>query len=385
MSRRSMDPGFDQRIADWLEDDPDDAPDAVLTTVLAAFPSIPQRRASRVPWRFPAMNRFAQLGAVAVVALAVVGGALFILRPGPSVGTQPSTAPSTPASTPSSSPSSSPSSLARATLEKDFTSARYGYIVAYLPGWTVVPATKKWVVGTVNNWNSGYNDELHGSDIRFSGAAQRLAVRQTPDAWLTALAAGADPTSWPVISIAGADGRLDADGAPAAGGTIAPGGVMFDAVVIKDGVAYNFNMDGRVDRASFDAVLSTVRLPASPACGLVTTGEIAVATGNPGLGAHAAGFVTGSTASCTFTNGATDVIAKVVLTSPGGAAAFDAAKARPGVETVAGIGDGAVYDPATATLSAVMGDSLVQVIGDRNAASARQMTLTVAQTAIGRL
>ena len=71
MSRYPMDPDFEPRIADWLEADPDLAPAPVLSTVLAAFPSIPQRRASRVPWRFQTMNRFALFGAAAAI---VVGG-----------------------------------------------------------------------------------------------------------------------------------------------------------------------------------------------------------------------------------------------------------------------------------------------------------------------
>ena len=67
------DPTFDQRIADWLEDDPTIAPREVLATVTAAFPSIPQRRALRMPWRFPAMNRIAiPLGAALAVVLAAV-------------------------------------------------------------------------------------------------------------------------------------------------------------------------------------------------------------------------------------------------------------------------------------------------------------------------
>jgi len=86
MTRRDLSPEFDLRIADWLEDDPDDAPEAVLDTVLAAFPSIPQRRASRVPWRFVTMNRFAQLGAAAAIAIVLVGGAVLVLRPGGNVG-----------------------------------------------------------------------------------------------------------------------------------------------------------------------------------------------------------------------------------------------------------------------------------------------------------
>ena len=49
------------------------APSAVLDTVLAAYPSIPQRRASRTPWRFPTMNRFAlPMGAALAIVLGVV-------------------------------------------------------------------------------------------------------------------------------------------------------------------------------------------------------------------------------------------------------------------------------------------------------------------------
>jgi len=110
MSRRSINPGFDQRIADWLEDDPDDAPDIVLSTVLAAFPSIPQRRATRVPWRFQTMSLSARL-VTAAIALAVVavGGAI-ILRPGgqSNVAATPSPRSTGSASRPSIGPSAAP-------------------------------------------------------------------------------------------------------------------------------------------------------------------------------------------------------------------------------------------------------------------------------------
>jgi dipeptidyl aminopeptidase/acylaminoacyl peptidase len=70
---RPIDPDFDQRIADWLEDDPITAPREVLGTVLAAYPSIPQRRAWRMPWRFQPMNRFAiPAGAALVVVLVAI-------------------------------------------------------------------------------------------------------------------------------------------------------------------------------------------------------------------------------------------------------------------------------------------------------------------------
>ena len=41
---RPPDPGFDVRIADWLEADPDLAPPDLMRTVESALPSIPQRR-----------------------------------------------------------------------------------------------------------------------------------------------------------------------------------------------------------------------------------------------------------------------------------------------------------------------------------------------------
>ena len=69
---RKLDPLFDQRVADWLEEDPTLAPRAVLETVNAAFPSLPQRRAWRTTWRFSPMNRLAlPLGAALAIVLGV--------------------------------------------------------------------------------------------------------------------------------------------------------------------------------------------------------------------------------------------------------------------------------------------------------------------------
>jgi hypothetical protein len=81
---RSNDPLFDSRIADWLEDDPNRAPDQVLDTVLAAVPSISQRRALRVPWRLPPMSTLSRATAVAsaVVALVLVTAGLYVVGPG---------------------------------------------------------------------------------------------------------------------------------------------------------------------------------------------------------------------------------------------------------------------------------------------------------------
>ena len=68
---------FDPRIADWLEGDPNTAPEPTLQIVLAAFPSIRQRHAMRLPWRFPSMSTMPKLalGAAAVIAV-VLGGSV---------------------------------------------------------------------------------------------------------------------------------------------------------------------------------------------------------------------------------------------------------------------------------------------------------------------
>jgi hypothetical protein len=78
---RSDETLFDPRISDWLAHDPYAAPDQALDVVVAAFPSIKQRRASRAPRRFSSMHFALRAGAVvAVVAVAALGG-IYILGP----------------------------------------------------------------------------------------------------------------------------------------------------------------------------------------------------------------------------------------------------------------------------------------------------------------
>ena len=136
---RLPDPGFDPRIADWLEADPDQAPRSVLATVLAAYPSIPQRRAWRVPRRFPTMTRFALLGAAAATLLAVMVGGLLIASGTPRAVVGTPTPP--PARSPAASPAPSPALSPAFQLSQAFTSPIYGYTIGVGPGWAVVPAT----------------------------------------------------------------------------------------------------------------------------------------------------------------------------------------------------------------------------------------------------
>ena len=94
-----LEPGFDPRIADWLETDPDDAPTRVLETVLAAAPSIPQRRASRMPRRYPVMNRFALTAAVVTTLILVLLASTMVIGPAGRGPATPSPTPLTPSPT----------------------------------------------------------------------------------------------------------------------------------------------------------------------------------------------------------------------------------------------------------------------------------------------
>jgi Tol biopolymer transport system component len=94
---RSDETLFDPRIADWLEDDPYAAPQQVLDVVLAAFPSIKQRRTWRAPWRFHDMSSPLKLAfAMTAVAVAVGGVLIFgsLLRERPNVAAPATASPS---------------------------------------------------------------------------------------------------------------------------------------------------------------------------------------------------------------------------------------------------------------------------------------------------
>jgi transglutaminase-like putative cysteine protease len=72
MTRLGNDPGFDQRIADWLEHDPHHAPGPVLDTVLAALPSVPQRQSSVVSGSVRTKH-LGWLGVAAVIVVVAIG------------------------------------------------------------------------------------------------------------------------------------------------------------------------------------------------------------------------------------------------------------------------------------------------------------------------
>lgn len=136
---RSTDPLFDSRIANWLEDDPNHAPAQVLDIVLAAVPSISQRRRLPVPWRFSLMtNSMRAAAAIAIVAIVGVGVLAFTFR-SPGAGTQSPAPTLTPAPTPVA---------PGITTWTTYTSEVHGFTVGYPADWSVnAPATRKWQPG----------------------------------------------------------------------------------------------------------------------------------------------------------------------------------------------------------------------------------------------
>jgi hypothetical protein len=87
---------FEDRLTDWIEDGPTDAPPQVLDGVFASLPSTAQRRAAwRMPWSTSPMVGFGRALVGLVVAVAL-GSALFlVLRPAPGgIGAEASPSPS---------------------------------------------------------------------------------------------------------------------------------------------------------------------------------------------------------------------------------------------------------------------------------------------------
>jgi hypothetical protein len=369
---RSLEQKLERAARSWIEVGPTAAPPHVVDAALALIDDTPQER-DWFPWRLPHMMSIARVAALVAIGAVILAGAFALGGVGGRGG------PVAPTLAPSSLPAASPSTASSSgvpSFAQTFTSTVYGYAVGLPKGWAVDRAKTVWIAGAINNWGSGYNDELTQVGVRrFSAASMPLADGQTADAWLTGYAAGADRASWPTLTIGGQTGYLTADGVPAAGGTVAPGGRFFDAVVVSRGRAYNINMDGNVDRATFDAFVATIVLdPGSVgACGLLTGDEADHLDGSMnGSGATPSASGSGDETTCIFRNAGVQTVMRVDYTRTGGRTLFQAAQATSGVQSVAGLGDGAVFDPATATLTLLKGDAIVRLVTGYNGEAPQQ-------------
>ena len=208
---RSDEPLFDARIADWLEEDPHRAPDQTLQVVLAAFPSLKQRRALRVPWRFT-MPTTAKALAVGVTALLIViGGAWFLGTRQPNIAApSPTPEPRGSASPPSTVPPSGP---AMASVE----SPLYGYSVEAPAAYQFVPATEEWPAGEAVGPETEWTDRFRAATNFVGIASQPVPDRTSPDAWLDAYLrtvesreCGTPASTWTSTTIGTASGRTAA-------------------------------------------------------------------------------------------------------------------------------------------------------------------------------
>ncbi len=175
--------GFDPRVADWLEGDPDSAPSQVLETVFAAIPSIPQLRSVRLQRRSLVMNRLAYLAAavaMAVIAVAVVGAGRLLNSPAPR------TVPSLPPSSIAPSPIASSSAMPTKPL------ARNGAIAFPMEGAIVLidPLTGE----TVKTLPVG---SAEVGDLTWAPDGQRLAFAAPRGVWVMDVA---DGTSQQILS-----------------------------------------------------------------------------------------------------------------------------------------------------------------------------------------
>jgi hypothetical protein len=201
---RSHEPLFDPRLADWLEDDPHAAPDGALEVVLAAFPSIKQRRASRMPWRVPLMNAPLRLGLAAAALVIAAAGGLYLLAP----GQRPAVPGASPTSSPAASPTApiTPSPTADATPAgpqmSTFTSPVHGYTIEHPAAYRALPATEAWppsgFVGNEEPWVDRFVASPTGG-VAFVGiASQPLPAGMSAEDWLAGYEASVATRGCPV-------------------------------------------------------------------------------------------------------------------------------------------------------------------------------------------
>jgi hypothetical protein len=186
----SVDPLFDPRLANWLEEDDSTAPEQALEIVLASFPSIKQRRAVRVPWRTTSMSSTLRLGLAAAVVVAAALGSVYFLgsRSNSSVG-GPGTQAPTVAPSPTAAPSESPAAVTTRPNWTTFTSPLYGYTVDHPTAFQAAAATEEWPLGEIVGKEEPWVDKFFAAvgQTTFVGiASQQLPAGLAAEAALTA-------------------------------------------------------------------------------------------------------------------------------------------------------------------------------------------------------
>jgi hypothetical protein len=257
----TTDRDFDRIAKAFMADGPRELSVRVLDAVVDDIHVTRQRRAPRVPWRFPIMLSPVRVAVAAVFGAFAIGGAFAILGiPGLTDVGGPSPTPTSSAAVPPST-----AALVVPPLDKPFTSTRHGYSVVVPSSWPAQRASQRWAEGATPTWGDPTLDTIWSEDssnVRFVAASQKLGAGQTPEAWLTAYCRARDSSAascGPSITIGGQAGYLARDGVIATSTALLPGrGAVFDAAVVVGGRGYAFTMDGGLDRGYFQAFLDTV-------------------------------------------------------------------------------------------------------------------------------
>jgi hypothetical protein len=210
---------LERGIADVYEREaPTRAPDWVLTSVLDAVETTPQRRVLiPAPWRFRHMNTFAKaaIAAVVVVAIGAVGLTMLGPRSPSGVGGQPTASPSiSPSPTPTFGATIVPEPAPP--LSQTFTSERHGFSMSYPAGWDATPASAPWTTPAQPDFGMPDGDFVFDRALRdhlFVGAVSRPLAAGEVEQWavdrLNAMAS-ADECELPLepITIDGSAGQL---------------------------------------------------------------------------------------------------------------------------------------------------------------------------------
>jgi hypothetical protein len=180
---------FDRRAAAWLADGPNELNDRVLGAALREVHVTHQRRALRVPWRFPLMPALTRTTAIAAVALvAVVGAGGVLYMNSGAGGGQPTPTGPQPASPPPSGPAPSarptgmpgPSGVATGVNAwLPYTSEQYGITLGYPDTWSVShPASRPWQPGDTLDPTSPAVDTFfsESQDYRIAFSVWQLQV-----------------------------------------------------------------------------------------------------------------------------------------------------------------------------------------------------------------
>jgi hypothetical protein len=258
----------DATLAAWLEEGPNELPDATRRAIATGIRTTSQAR-SRFGWlrRWKELSRFESLGAVtalaaaAVVAVVALSG---INRPNVNLG-GPSTSSPSPSAVQPSSPSPSPAS-APTPPWRPFTSERFGYTIEVPAAWSPV---------SLNGTDWLPNDLYPGPDVDYADRWQEpastapwliVSVRdpapdQTLAAWMERYGTG-------MVSACGASETtvpIDNESGVLRIGSCTPGGLETMDVLVAHGTrAYSIQLnyparDLAANRALLDQLLASFR------------------------------------------------------------------------------------------------------------------------------